>query len=202
MRSRSFLAPVRALVLMAFALSPCGAIAATNPSAFMNDVSAQVLQIIQNKQQPEAERSQQFAKLVDDTFDVPKIARFVLGQNWRSASPDEQQQFTAAFKTYMVQVYWARFNQYNGQGVKVTGQRAQSDTISVVTTQIIQSGGQPTIKVEWTVTKEGDGYKIIDVSIEGISQVLTYRQEFASIIAQNGGDISALIAELNKKNQS
>jgi phospholipid transport system substrate-binding protein len=202
MRSRSFLAPLRALVLMAFALSPCGAVAATDPGAFMNDVSAQVLKLLQNKQQPDAERSQQFAKLVDDTFDVPRIARFVLGQNWRSASPDEQQQFTATFKTYMVQVYWARFNQYNGQSVKVTGQRAQSDTISVVSTQIIQPTGQPTVRVEWTVTKEGDGYKIIDVSIEGVSQVLTYRQEFASIIAQNGGHVSALIAELNKKIQS
>src|SRR4029077_10337395 len=139
--------------------------------------------------------------LVDETFDVPKIARFVLSQNWRTASDDERQQFGDAFKTYLIQVYWSRFSQYNGQSFKVTGQRAQSDALTVVNTQIVQPNG-PVVKVDWTVTKDGASFKIIDVSIEGVSQVLTYRQEFASILAQNDGHVSALTAELAKKIRS
>ena len=199
MRARSFLALLPIILLIAVTQPPRSAAATTDPGAFMSEVSGQVLQLLADKQHSDAERAQQFAKLVGDDFDVPRIARFVLGQNWRTASDDERQQFTQAFQTYMIQVYWARFTQYNGQSISVTGQRAQSDTLTVVSTQIIQPSGQPPARVDWTVTKEGGGYKIIDVSIEGVSQVLTYRQEFASILAQNDGHVSALTAELNKK---
>lgn len=202
MRARFFLALLPAILLIAMTAPLRSAAAAADPGTFMKEVSGEVLQLLADKQHSDAERAQQFATLVGNYFDVPRIARFVLGQNWRTASDDERQQFTQAFRTYMTQVYWSRFTQYNGQSINVTGQRAQSDTLTVVSTQIIQPSGQPPVKVDWTVTKEGDNYKIIDVSIEGVSQVLTYRQEFASIIAQNDGHVSALIAELNKKLKS
>ena len=201
MRARSFLAALPVLLLVALALPPKSVAAATDQATLLSDVSSRVLQLIDDKQRPDAERAQDFTKLVDETFDVPKIARFVLGQNWRTASDEEKQQFGDAFKTYLIQVYWSRFNQYNGQSFKVTGQKAQSDVLTVVNTQIVQPSG-PLVKVDWTVNKAGDSYKIIDVSIEGVSQVLTYRQEFASILAQNDGHVSALIAELNKKIKS
>lgn len=201
MRARSFFAALSVVLLMAWAFPPASRAAAADPSALLNDVSSRVLQLITDKQRADAERAQDFAKLVDETFDVPKIARFVLGQNWRVATDDERQQFTQAFQAYLIQVYWARFNQYSGQSFKVTGQRPQSDALTLVNTQIVQPSGPP-VKVDWTVTKEVDGFKIIDVSIEGVSQVLTYRQEFASILQQNDGHVSALIAELNKKIKS
>jgi phospholipid transport system substrate-binding protein len=200
MRAPSFLVALPVLLLVALAL-PLKSVAAADPATLLTDVSSRVLQLISDKQRPDAERAQDFTKLVDETFDVPKIARFVLGQNWRTASDDERQQFGDAFKTYLIQVYWSRFSQYNGQSFKVTGQKAQSDTLTVVNTQIVQPNG-PVVKVDWTVTKDGASFKIIDVSIEGVSQVLTYRQEFASILAQNDGHVSALIAELAKKIKS
>jgi phospholipid transport system substrate-binding protein len=201
MRARSFLAAIPVFLLLAVTLAPRSIAAAADPASLLTDVSSRVLQLIDDKQRPDAERAADFTKLVDETFDVPKIARFVLGQNWRTASEDERQQFTQTFQTYLIQVYWSRFNQYNGQSFKVTGQKAQSDALTLVNTQIIQPSG-PVVKVDWTVAKSSDGFKIIDVSIEGVSQVLTYRQEFASIIAQNDGHVSALTAELLKKIKS
>lgn len=188
------------LFLLAGLILPLRVVAAeSDPGAFMTDVSHQVLQLIRDKQRPEAERAQEFQKLVDENFDLPKVARFVLGQSWRAASPDEQQQFTKVFRTYITQTYWSRFSQYySGQDFTVTHQQAESDDVILVNSQIVQPSGPP-IKVDWTLQKEGAGLKIIDVSIAGISQVLTYRQEFASILSQNDGHVSALIAEINKK---
>ncbi len=199
MRARALPISVSVLLLVGLILPWRVAAAESDPAAFMTDVSHRVLQLIQDKQRPDAERAQEFQKLVDENFDLPKIARFVLGQNWRTASPDEQQQFTQVFRTYITQTYWSRFSQYyNGQDFDVTHQQAESADIILVNTQIIQPSGPP-IKVDWTLAKQSSGLKIIDVSISGISQVLTYRQEFASIIQQNDGHVSALIAELNKK---
>jgi phospholipid transport system substrate-binding protein len=199
MRARTLPVFVSVLLLVGLTLPLRVMAADADPGAFMTDVSHHVLQLIQDKQRPETDRAQEFQKLVDENFDLPKIARFVLGQNWRTATPDEQQQFTQVFRTYITQTYWSRFSQYySGQDFTVTHQQAESNDIILVNSQIVQPSGPP-IKVDWTLAKEGDALKIIDVSISGISQVLTYRQEFASIIAQNDGHVSALIAQLNKK---
>lgn len=183
------------------ALPAAQAQTASDPGAFMSDVSADVLKILNDQQHSDAEREKQFQALVDQTFDLPRIARFVLGPPWRSASDEEKQRFNDAFRTYMVRIYWSRFRQYyGGQKFVILGQQKQSDTITQVQTQVVQPSGQPPAKVDWTVAKTAAGFKIIDVSIAGVSQSLTYRDEFASIIQRNGGQVNALIDELNKRN--
>ncbi len=199
MQFRRFAPLIFALSFFLAVPAPHAAAAATGPGVLMTDVSSQVLQLLNDKQNTEAEREKRFEALVDKNFDMPRIARFVLGPSWRSASEDERQRFTTAFRTYMIDFYWGRFQRYAGQSFKVTGEQPQSGTVTVVNTQIVQPAGQPPAKVDWTVVKEGDDYKIIDVSIEGISQVLTYRQEFAAVIERNDGHVSALIDEINRK---
>jgi ABC-type transporter MlaC component len=58
---------------------------------------------------------------------------------------------------------------------------------------------RPPIHVDWQVVRSGDTYKIIDVSVEGVSQTLTLRHEFLAVIDQNGGSIAGLIASLREK---
>lgn len=198
MRAR-WLFPFTFVLLMILAVPPLRALAAADAGGFMSDVSSRVLQLITDKIQPDGQREERFAALVDETFDIPRITRFVLGQNWRSASEPERADFAKAFRVYMTQVYWGRFKQYNGQSFTVTGQEAQSATLTLVHTRIVQPSNQPPINVDWAVAKAGDDYKIVDVSIEGVSLALTYRQDFGAVIERNDGRVAALIAELNKK---
>jgi phospholipid transport system substrate-binding protein len=171
-----------------------------DPTQFMTNLGNRVLQIINDKQTPEEQRKQQFRKLADDSFEVPKIAQFVLGRYWRTASDEEKKRFTDAFETYMVQVYWSRFTGYNGESFKVVGQQDEGNGTTLVTTEILRpNSGQPPVKVSWSLVKEDNGLKIRDASLEGVSQALTYRDEFASIIERNGGKVSALISQLNER---
>ena len=191
-----------ALVLLA-ALALHGrptAAAQSDPRAFMTEMGDHVLKIINDKQTPEAQRKQEFKQVVDTAFDVPKIARFVLGHYWLTASDDEKQQFTKSFETYMIQVYWSRFNSYNGESFKVTGsQDGGSGNVQVMTDILRPGSGQAPVKVTWSLTKTGDTYKIRDAGLEGVSQALTYRDEFASILERGGGKVSALTDQLNER---
>jgi len=166
----------------------------------MTDIGDRVLKIINDKQSSEAQRKQQFEKLIDDAFDVPKIAQFVLGRYWRSASDDEKKQFATAFQTYMINVYWSRFTSYNGESFKVTGSQDQGSSTITVSTDIMrpESGQQP-VRVTWSLAKIAGGFKIRDASLEGVSQALTYRDEFGAIIERNGGKVSALIDQLRER---
>ncbi len=200
MRARSVIASLAfALVVLLWGGAPVRA-AAPDPTSFMNDLGTRVLQIINNKGIPEAERKQQFRQLCEQSFDIPKISRFVLGRYWRSANDDEKKQFGDAFENYMIQVYWSRFSSYNGESFKVSGTQDEGNGTILVTTDIFRpSTGQPPVKVDWHLGKNGDSYKIEDASLEGVSQALTYRDEFGSIIERNGGQVSALISQLNAR---
>jgi len=66
-------------------------------------------------------------------------------------------------------------------------------------TEIAQATGQPPAKVIWQVARQPSGYKITDVVIEGISQAITYREEFSSVIRQHGEQVSALTQQLREK---
>jgi phospholipid transport system substrate-binding protein len=187
------------VLLAALAVAARPAAAQSDPGAFMMDMGNHVLKIINDKVTPEAQRKQQFMQLVESAFDMPKISQFVLGRYYRTATPDEKQQFPKAFETYMVQVYWSRFTSYNGETFRVTDSKDEGNGTTVVTTEILRGGGQPSVKVDWQITKSGDSFKIRDASLEGVSQALTYRDEFASIIERGGGKVSALIDQLNSR---
>jgi phospholipid transport system substrate-binding protein len=57
----------------------------------------------------------------------------------------------------------------------------------VVASQIVQPDGAPPVRVDWIVRKDGGGFRIADVSVEGVSMVLTQKQEFAAVIERSGG---------------
>jgi len=185
------------LLLIAFAAPP-PALAADDAGSFIAQAADSVLNLARDKSLSQQQFKEKLGQIADADFDVPKIAQFVLGRYWRTASEPERQQFVQAFRAYMVQVYAERFRQYSGSKFKVTGQHTEGNT-AVVTTQIEQPGGKEPAKVIWQVGKAGGGYKITDVSIEGISQALTYRQEFGSVIEQNSGRVSALTQQLLQK---
>ena len=172
-----------------------------SPDAFMSTLGDQVIQLIGNQQAPAAERKQQFTVLMNQSFDVDGIARFVLGRYWRTASDSERQQFEQVFDKYMIDVYWGHFNQYTGQRFVVTKKTPEGTDTTLVSSQIVQPSGQQPVNVVWRVVDHGGKYQISDVSIEGVSELVTYRQEFASAISQNGGSVTTLINQLRQKDQ-
>ena len=180
------------------ALAAPRALAAEDAGSFVGHAADAVLALARDKGLSQDEFKQRLRTIAEQDFDVPRIARFALGQYWRTASDTDRQQFVEAFEDYMVQVYATRFRQYSGANFKVVGQRAQGDT-TMVTTEIAQASGQPPAKVIWQIAHQPNGYKITDVAMEGISQAVTYREEFSSVIEQHGGQISTLTQQLREK---
>ncbi len=174
------------------------ALAADDAASFIAQTGDAVLSLARDRNLSDEQLKERLRTITAQDFDSPGIAQFVLGRHWRSASDAEREQFVKAFEEYMVQVYATRFRQFSGAVLKVVGQR-QDGQSAVVSTEIEQASGQPPAKVIWQVAKQPNGFKITDVSIEGISQAVTYRQEFSSVIEQHGGQVSALTQELLQK---
>lgn len=195
---RQWLVIALASMSLAAATPTRPAIAAGDAGAFIAETADSVLRLAKDQKVSEAEFKQRLRQIAEQDFDVPKIAQFVVGRYWRTASDAERQQFIQAFQDYMVQVYASRFRDYGGANFKVTGQRQEGNS-TMVSTAIDRSNGQQPAKVIWQVANAPNGFKITDVNIEGVSQAVTYRQEFGSVIEQNGGKLSALTQTLRQK---
>lgn len=201
MRFPAFLVALGLGGLVALSVPAAPAAAANDAASFIAQAADNVLGLARDKSLSQDQLKQRLGAIADQDFDAPRIAQFVLGRYWRTASEADRQQFVKAFREYMVQIYASRFRQYGGAKFKVLGQRQEGNT-SMVTTEIDRSNGQAPAKVIWQVAKEPGGYKITDVTIEGISQAVTYRQEFSSVIEQHDGQVSALTQQLLQKANS
>ncbi len=93
------------------------------------------------------QRLNRFRELFHNDFDVPGIGQFVLGRYWRTATPQEQQEFLQLFQEYIVRAYSARLAEYGGEPFRVTGTRPSGDE-TIVSSEIVRGNGAP-VGVDW-----------------------------------------------------
>ena len=191
---RLFILPAITLMLvLAVAAPPARALDANDPSGLINNLVSQAIANIRDQQAAAADREAKFRALLEAGFDIPRISRFVLGRYWNAATDDQRRHFTGLFEDWVVRTYTARFKDYSGQTIRVTGERPESESNTIVISQFTSPNGAPPAKVEWHVRKQADGgFKVIDVSVEGISMALTERDEIAAVADRHGGTAEGL----------
>ncbi len=172
------------------------ATAAADPRAFIGDLGNQAIQVLAPSVSL-AERSARFRQLLDADFDLPDIARFVLGPYGRELSPASRQEFLAVFRDSIAQAYSAKLAQYAGEPFRVTGSRPSGGE-TVVTSQVVRHNGAP-VEIDWHVIDHGGRPLVTDVYIDGVSMKAAQRSEFAGIIERNGGRADALVAVLRQQ---
>ena len=170
--------------------------AAQDARAFIAKLGESAIQVLGPRASPE-QRLTRFRELFHDDFDIPGIGQFVLGRYWRTATPQEQQDFLGLFQEYLVRAYSARLSEYAGEPFRVTGSRPNGEE-SVIASEILRPNGGR-LAVDWYVVERGGSHKITDVHVGGVSMKVTQRDEFASVIQRNGGRVGALIAQLRQK---
>src|ERR1700752_1668142 len=168
---------LRRSVLTAFVLiaavfaSPAPAPAAADPAALISNLGSRALEVL-GKDATQAQRVARFRELLREDFDVPGIARFVLGRYWNAATEEQRAEYVKLFEDYIAMAYATRLAEYTGETFKVTGSRPDADG-AIVSSQIIRPAGGPPGKVGWRLAGRNGVYKISDVSVDGISMAVT-----------------------------
>jgi phospholipid transport system substrate-binding protein len=168
-----------------------------DPGKFIQEFAQRAIVEILQANIPHADKTQRFRTLFVQDFDIPAIARFVLGRFWRVATPEQQQGFLTAFDDVIVYTWARRFSEYNGQTLQVDTTAPDGSDGSVVNSTIVDKQNGNTA-VAWRLRKRDTGLKVVDVVVAGVSMAITYRQEYADTIAQKGG-MPGLIAQLQSQ---
>lgn len=137
-------------------------------------------------------------KYVVPYADLPEMSkRVVPARVWQSASPAERAQFQKEFTRLLIRTYASALASYEDQVVKFYPVRGGGRTVQV-NSQIQSSRSQP-INVSYRLVNSGSGWKLYDMSVEGVSMLDSFRSQFADILSQ--GNMNSLLNRLSTHNQ-
>jgi len=138
-------------------------------------------------------------ELVVPHFDFPIMSRWVLGKQWNAATAEKQQEFIAQFRTLLVRTYAKALLEYSGQEIMYLAPESNPNSnLVIVKTEVAGNGSAHNIPINYRMHTSGGNWKVIDIAIDGVSLVGTYRGEFGSEIRKNGLD--SLIRKLTERN--
>ena len=138
--------------------------------------------------------------LVIPHFDFTSMSKWVLGNNWRQASDEQRAKFVNEFRTLLVRTYARALLEYSDQQINYLPVQSDPNSNLVVVKTEVQSTGSPPVPIDYRMHVSNGGWKVVDVIVDGISLVATYRGSFASEIRKNG--IDALINKLTERNET
>ena len=144
-----------------------------------------------------AERYRELEPLIVATHDLPYIAEFALRRQWSSLAAEDRQRFVAAFQRLSVMTYAARFGDVAPDAFRPMEAGAPDANGRVEVTTAIKREGQPDVTLEYLLQQDGQGWRIINIVADGVSDLALKRAEYQRLFASGG--IGGLIAELEQQ---
>jgi phospholipid transport system substrate-binding protein len=200
LQRRAF-ATLTLMALLLLSLAPsrfvAPAMADDDPMSVVKTTVNQALDVLRDSSAPLAQRQDKLRQIVAQTFDFKEMAKSALGYHWRELTPAQQQEFTNAFIAFIEDSYLSKINDYRGQQVNFLKVSQDGPQYAQVNTDIIQPNGKDAIHVNYRLLKEDGTWKIYDVTVDAISIIANYRNQFNRVMNSKG--YSTLIADLKAK---
>lgn len=188
---RSVLSLIGALIVTTVLCARPAAAAAVDAEAatsFVTELATNAIDILrQTEAEDIEERKEVFRDILRQGFDLNAIGRLILGRHWRSATKEQRSDYLRLFSEYVLRTYSSMLGGYTDEKFEIGHAKPVGKADMMVSTQIVGSDGPPVL-VNWRVRMINEQYKVIDVSVEGVSMVLTKRSEFSSVIKNKGFD--------------
>jgi phospholipid transport system substrate-binding protein len=171
--------------------------AVANPMAVVKATVNDALAVLRDRSTPLPQRQEHLRQIVSASFDFREMSRSAMGYHWRSISPDQRKEFTSVFSTFIEDSYLAKINDYSNQRVDyLTWKNDGGPEYAQVKTNIVQQGKDP-ISFNFRLLNHGNGWKVYDVTVDAISIIANYRNQFNRVMNNKG--YAVLISDLKSK---
>ena len=137
--------------------------------------------------------------IASETVDIKGIGMYTLGSYRKILSEDQKNEYAILFEQYFLKTFSSRLAEYSNPEIEVKSKEELNKNYTMVSSVLISTEKRPEVRIDWRIyTKNPDDLKIRDLIIEGLSLVRTQKEEFASIIESNNGDINDLLTSLKE----
>ena len=135
--------------------------------------------------------------IAKETVDIKGIGFYTLGSARKVLNDNQKKKYFYLFENYFLKSFSSRLSEYTNPKIEVKSKKIINKNYTIVNSVLIGTSKRPEVKIDWRIyTKNPDNPLIRDLIIEGLSLVRTQKEEFASILNSNDGDIKALFISL------
>ncbi len=171
----------------------------TEPQEFVNELVNDAINKLSDKNLTIEEKSKYIEKIAIENVDIKALSLYTLGELRKSSEKKDLKNYQIAFEKYFLKSLTSRLSDYSSSKFEVTDFEKKSVNYTIVNSKVTPGEGDPQIKIDWRVyTKQKDKPLIRDLIVEGLSLARTQKEEFASILSSNNGDINILIKKLEE----
>ena len=137
--------------------------------------------------------------IAKDTVDIRGIGFYTLGSFRKNLSENQKNEYLDLFEGYFLKSFSSRLSEYTNPKIEVQNKKILSKNYTIVNSLLVGTSERPEVKIDWRIyTKNPDNPLIRDLIIEGLSLVRTQKEEFASILNSNDGEINSLFKVLEE----
>ena len=145
------------------------------------------------------EKIEKLKIIAKETVDIRGIGFYTLGKKRKSLNEQEKKRYAELFEGYFLKSFSSRLAEYTNPEIDVQGKERLNENYTIVNSILKATKERPEIKIDWRIyTKNPDNPLIRDLIIEGLSLARTQKEEFASILSSNDGNINSLFESLEK----
>lgn len=172
------------------ACPPPGRAAGAGPTEQLRGAIDRVLQVLEDPalkgEARAAERRPALRRIADEIFEFEETARRAMAQHWRTLTEAQRREFVALFSDLLERAYTSKIELYGGERIQYLAERIEGDFATVPTRLITKKGTE--VPIDYRMLRQGDRWRIYDVSIERVSLVANYRTQFNSVIRTSSYD--------------
>ena len=165
--------------------------------SYIKEIGFQAIDILKTPIEDIVTREKLFREMFNSKFDKKLIHRAVLGKASKGVTKEELSRFGKAFDEHIIKIYASQLGVYADQ-LFVVDKVIKRDRKDIIVLSHIEHATAPPLRIDWRLRDRGEGPKIIDIAIEGVSLLATKRADFSSTIKKGG--IHLLINDLEEKN--
>jgi len=170
----------------------------SDPKQFIAEIVSEAKKILVETNSQEF-KTQELSEMALKTVDIKGIGYYTLGNYRKQLSDDQMKTYSVLFEKYFLKSFTSRLTDYSEPKIDVLSAEILNAKYTIVKSILLANDKKPEVKIEWRVyTKNPDKPLIRDLIIEGLSLARTQKEEFASVIESNNGDISKLFITLQE----
>ena len=170
----------------------------SDPKQFIAEIVSEAKKILVETNSQEF-KTQELSEIALKTVDIKGIGYYTLGNYRKQLSDDQMKTYSVLFEKYFLKSFTSRLTDYSEPKIDVLSAEILNAKYTIVKSVLLADDKKPEVKIDWRVyTKNPDKPLIRDLIIEGLSLARTQKEEFASVIESNNGDISKLFIALQE----
>ena len=137
--------------------------------------------------------------IAKETVDIKGVGYYSLGSVRKTLDESQKENYLNLFENYFLKSFSSRLSEYTNPEIDVMSKEVLNANYTIVKSILVATENRPEVKIDWRIyTKNPENPLIRDLIIEGLSLARTQKEEFASILSSNNGDINALFKTLEE----